>query len=244
MTTTEEARTTTAALELRGIDCSYGNTQVLRDVSLTVPRGAVTALIGPNGAGKTTSLRVASGLLRPTSGTVLFGEEEVTSLPPHRRAGRGLVHIPEGRGVYRNLTVEENLAMQAPPRRAKEAIERAAGVFPVLGKRLRQRAGTLSGGEQQMLSLSAAYVRRPELVLVDEPSLGLAPIVVDVVFEFLETLKSEGISLLLVDQFAHRSLGIADRAYVLRRGQVVFDGDAAELLAGDMFEKYVGDGVG
>ena len=127
------------------------------------------------------------------------------ALPPHRRAGGGLVHVPEGRGVYRNLTVEENLTMQAPPKRAKEAIEQAAGVFPVLGRRLAQRAGTLSGGGQQMLSLSAAYLRRPELVLVDEPSLGLAPIVVDVVFEFLEKVKQQQTALLLVDQFAHRS---------------------------------------
>ncbi len=241
--TTAEAPAAAAALELRGINSSYGTTQVLRDVSITVPRGSVTALIGPNGAGKTTTLRVASGLLRPSSGEVFLGGDEITRLPSHRRAGRGLVHVPEGRGVYRNLTVQENLTMQAPPKQVKESIERAASVFPILGKRLAQKAGTLSGGEQQMLSLSAAYVRRPELVLVDEPSLGLAPIIVDVVFEFLETLRGDGIALLLVDQFAHRSLGIADNAYVLRRGRVVYSGAAEELLEGDMFEQYVGEGV-
>ncbi|MDT9592146.1 ABC transporter ATP-binding protein [Nocardioides zeae] len=232
-----------AALELRGVDCSYGDTQVLRDVSLVVRPGRVTALIGPNGAGKTTSLRVASGLLRPTTGTVLLGGEDITGVPTHRRSTRGLCHVPEGRGVYRNLTVQENLTMQAPRGTVAAGIERATAAFPVLGQRLQQKAGTLSGGEQQMLSLSAAYLRNPSVVLVDEPSLGLAPIIVDVVFEFLQTLGAEGVSLLLVDQFAIRSLSIADHAYVLRRGRVAYDGPADELLDGNMFEQYIGEGA-
>jgi branched-chain amino acid transport system ATP-binding protein len=231
------------ALELRGINASYGSTVVLRDVSLKVAPGAVTALIGPNGAGKTTSLRVASGLMKPSSGAVLVDGVDVTKSSPARRAKGGMCHVPEGRGVYRNLTVRENLLMQAGASNAKESIELATSVFPRLGERLSQRAGTLSGGEQQMLALSAAYVANPKLVLVDEPSLGLAPIIVDTVFEFLQTLRDKHVALLLVDQYALRTLAIADHAYVLRRGQIAFDGEAKGLLEGDMFEQYIGEGA-
>ncbi|PHV64911.1 ABC transporter ATP-binding protein [Williamsia muralis] len=230
----------TDALELSGISCSYGQTQVLRDVTINVQAGKATALIGPNGAGKTTTLRVASGVLKPSSGTVRMFGEEITRVPTHRRADRGLCHIPEGRGVYRNLSVGENLLMQAPRGKAKNSIELATSVFPILGKRLSQKAGTLSGGEQQMLSLSAAYVRNPKLVLVDEPSLGLAPIIVDVVFDFLEKLRTAKTALLLVDQYAVRALSIVDTAYVLRRGQIAYSGDAQKLLSGNMFEQYIG----
>ncbi|WP_067673033.1 ABC transporter ATP-binding protein [Nocardia miyunensis] len=240
-----EAPTRTAtdspALELRGVSASYGTTAVLRDVSLRVAPGSATALLGPNGAGKTTTLRLASGLMKPSTGTVeLFGKD-ITGTAPHRRANDGLCHIPEGRGVYRNLTVRENLAMQSTKATGKDAVDKAISAFPVLGKRLSQKAGTLSGGEQQMLALSAAYLSEPRVVLVDEPSLGLAPIIVDTVFEFLNTLRSSGIGLLLVDQFALRVLEIADHAYVLRRGAIVYDGDPQTLLDGNMFEKYVGE---
>jgi branched-chain amino acid transport system ATP-binding protein len=230
------------ALELRGVSAGYGSTRVLREVSLTVPAGSVTALIGPNGAGKTTSLRVACGLVKPASGQVMLHGTDVTRQAAHRRAGAGLCHVPEGRGVYRNLTVRENLMMQAPADRSRASIEVATDAFPILGKRLSQKAGTLSGGEQQMLALSAAYLSRPNLVLVDEPSLGLAPIIVDVVFEFLHTLRSTGTALLLVDQYAHRTLAIADHAYILRRGEIVYEGEAGKLLKGNMFEQYIGDG--
>ncbi|MEX5635894.1 ABC transporter ATP-binding protein [Parafrankia sp. FMc2] len=232
-----------AALELRGINASYGNTAVLRDVSLTVAPGSVTALIGPNGAGKTTSLRVASGLMRPSDGAVLVDGVDVTKASAARRAKAGMCHVPEGRGVYRNLTVRENLLMQSSAARPKEAIELATSVFPRLGERLSQKAGTLSGGEQQMLALSAAYVANPKLVLVDEPSLGLAPIIVDMVFEFLKTLREKDVALLLVDQYALRTLAIADQAYVLRRGEIAYDGAASGLLQGNMFEKYIGEGA-
>ncbi|MFJ9390838.1 ABC transporter ATP-binding protein [Nocardioides sp. NPDC101246] len=235
------ATLTKPALELKDIDASYGTTAVLRKVSLKVEPAAVTALIGPNGAGKTTSLRVASGLMKPTGGTVLLDGEDITSTGPARRAKRGMCHVPEGRGIYRNLTVKENLLMQANELSAQESIELATSVFPRLGERLSQKAGTLSGGEQQMLALSAAYVASPRLVLVDEPSLGLAPIIVDVVFEFLETLRDKGVALLLVDQYALRTLSIADQAYVLRRGEVVYGGDAKTLLEGNMFEQYIGE---
>jgi branched-chain amino acid transport system ATP-binding protein len=232
----------TPALELTGINAAYGATSVLRDVSLRVEPGSVTALIGPNGAGKTTTLRVASGLMRPTSGRILLEGEDVTRQSPAKRSRAGLCHVPEGRGVYRNLTVRENLLMQANGgSHAQEAIETATSVFPRLGERLSQKAGTMSGGEQQMLALSAAYVANPRLVLVDEPSLGLAPIIVDLVFDFLRTLREKGTALLLVDQYALRTLAIADRAYVLRRGEIVYDGEAAPLLEGDMFERYIGE---
>ncbi|MDQ7909344.1 ABC transporter ATP-binding protein [Phytohabitans sp. ZYX-F-186] len=231
------------ALELRGVSASYGQTAVLRDVSLRVAPGSVTALIGPNGAGKTTSLRVASGLMRPSSGQILLRGTDVTRRPAARRAKSGLCHVPEGRGVYRNLTVRENLLMQSTSHDPRETIEIATGVFPRLGERLSQKAGTLSGGEQQMLALSAAYVARPSIVLVDEPSLGLAPIIVDAVFEFLKTLRTNGVALLCVDQYALRTLAIADHAYVLRRGEIVYDGAAAGLVDDNMFEKYVGEGT-
>ncbi|OUS95004.1 ABC transporter ATP-binding protein [Rhodococcus sp. NCIMB 12038] len=231
------------ALELRNVNASYGTTSVLRDVSLRVEPGSVTALIGPNGAGKTTSLRVASGLIRPSSGQVLIDGDEVTRTSAARRSRAGLCHVPEGRGVYRNLTVRENLLMQSNAFNAQESIEIATGVFPRLGERLNQKAGTMSGGEQQMLALSAAYVANPRLVLVDEPSLGLAPIIVDLVFDFLRTLREKGVALLLVDQYALRTLSIADHAYVLRRGEIAYDGSAETLLQGNVLEQYIGDGA-
>jgi branched-chain amino acid transport system ATP-binding protein len=213
-------------------------------VSLRVRRGGVTALIGPNGAGKTTTLKVVSGLLRPTAGQVLIDGAEVTKASSYVRAKKGVCHVPEGRGIYRNLTVRENLVMMIPTRSVTEGIDRATTAFPILGKRLSQTAGTLSGGEQQMLALSAAYLRNPRVVLVDEPSLGLAPIIVDAVFRFLETLRAEQVSLLLVDQYATRALAIADDAYVLRRGSIVYSGSAAELRDGNVFDRYIGEDAG
>jgi branched-chain amino acid transport system ATP-binding protein len=237
------APSATTAIELRNVTASYGRTRVLTDVSIAVRAGGVTALIGPNGAGKTTSLKVASGLLKPNQGSVFLHGKDVTKVSSHRRAARGLCHVPEGRGIYRNLTVRENLVMQITDGSVSAGIERATTTFPILGKRLKQQAGTLSGGEQQMLSLSSAYLRNPSAVLVDEPSLGLAPIIVDVVFEFLETLRRQNSALLLVDQYATRALSIADDVYVLRRGTIVFQGAAAELLSGNMFESYIGEGL-
>ena len=241
----KDARTTgSLAIELTGISSSYGRTKVLNDVSLKVRRGGVTALIGPNGAGKSTTLKVVSGLLRPTAGKVLIDGAEVTKASSYLRAKKGVCHVPEGRGIYRNLTVRENLVMMIPTRSVTEGIDRAAAAFPILGRRLSQTAGTLSGGEQQMLALSAAYLRHPRVVLVDEPSLGLAPIIVDAVFRFLETLRAEQVSLLLVDQYATRALAIADDAYVLRRGSIVYSGSAAELRDGNVFDRYIGEDVG
>jgi branched-chain amino acid transport system ATP-binding protein len=228
------------ALALQGVHAGYGTTTVLRDVTLRVPAGAVTALLGPNGAGKTTLLRTVSGFVPASSGHVHIGGEDVTALRPHRRAALGLCHVPEGRGVFRGLSVRENLLMQAGRGSEREAVDRAASAFPILGERLGQRAGTLSGGQQQMLAMAAAYVRNPSLVLIDEASLGLAPIVVDEIFAFLEQRTAEGAALLIVDQFVTRALEMASTAYVLHRGTIAFDGSADELLQGDVFERYLG----
>jgi branched-chain amino acid transport system ATP-binding protein len=229
------------ALQVDNVFAGYAQTDVLRGVSLTVPNGAVVALLGPNGAGKSTLLKTISGLCRPSSGTVTLFGEDVTRLPPNRRARRGLCHIPEGRGVYKRLTVRENLTMQAARGHEQEAIERAADAFPVLGNRINQVAGTLSGGEQQMLSMSRAYTRDQKLILVDEASLGLAPIVVDEIFGFLERIvKERGASLLIVDQFVYRALDMAGTAYVLNRGEITVSGTAAELKQHDVFAEYMG----
>jgi branched-chain amino acid transport system ATP-binding protein len=230
------------ALALQGVHAGYGTTTVLRDVTLRVPEGAVTALLGPNGAGKTTLLRTVSGFVHASSGHVHIGGQDVTALRPHRRAALGLCHVPEGRGVFRGLSVRENLLMQAGRGNEREAVDRAATAFPILGERLGQRAGTLSGGQQQMLAMAAAYVRNPSLVLIDEASLGLAPIVVDEIFAFLEQRTAEGAALLIVDQFVTRALEMASTAYVLHRGTVAFEGSADELLRGDVFERYLGAG--
>jgi branched-chain amino acid transport system ATP-binding protein len=234
------AHETAIALEVRDVVAGYGRTVVLRDVSLSIPAGSVTALVGPNGAGKTTVLRVVSGLLRPTQGEVLLGGAAVTSRSPDWRARSGLCHVPEGRGTYPSLTVRENLLMQVPRQSGQLAVDRAVSVFPDLARRLDQSARTLSGGQRQMLALSAAYVRNPSVVVVDEPSLGLAPIVIDEVFTFLEKLASERVALLVVDQFVDRVLGLADQVYVLQRGVVRFSGTTSEFQRADAFALYLG----
>ena len=229
------------ALELTGIVAGYDHTTVLRDVSLTVPAGAVVALIGPNGAGKSTLLKVVSGLVKPTAGSVKLFGEDVVKLPPNRRARKGLCHIPEGRGVYKRLSVRDNLVMQADPGDERAAIERAADAFPILGRRIDQLAGTLSGGEQQMLSMARTYTRDQRLILVDEASLGLAPIIVDAIFAFLQRIVDEkGASLLIVDQFVHRALDMADTASVLNRGEITMSGTSDELKDMDVFAEYMG----
>jgi branched-chain amino acid transport system ATP-binding protein len=234
--------TAPAALEVLAVSGGYGATTVLRDVSLRVPAGGITALLGPNGAGKTTLLRMVSGLLPVARGTVKIHGADVTRTKPHRRFEHGLCHVPEGRGVFRNLTVRDNLVMMASAGKEADAIERAADVFPILGERINQGAGTLSGGEQQMLALAVAYIRDPTLVLVDEASLGLAPIVVERIFEFLESLRERGVALLIVDQFVHRALRLATVAYILNRGTIAYEGSPAELLETNLFEQYLGRG--
>ena len=229
-------------LELRQVVAGYGDSTVLRGVDLLVPDGSVVALLGPNGAGKTTLLRVASGLLQPWTGSLFLDGEDLTGFPPHRLAERGICHVPEGRGIFASLTVRDNLLLQAPPGREGESLERAAEVFPKLGQRLDQLAGTMSGGEQQMLALTRSYVQSPKVVLLDEVSMGLAPKVVDEIFEFLVALAAQGASLLLVEQYVTRALAVADYVYVLGKGEVSFVGEPAELDGDDVFRAYTGIG--
>lgn len=225
---------------LEHITAGYGSSTVLRDVTLTVPKSSVVALLGPNGAGKTTLLRVASGLRRPSSGRVLLGGEDVTGLPPYELAARGLCHVPEGRGVFPPLTVRENLILFSPPGQEAESFDRAFAAFPKLKMLIDKTAGTMSGGEQQMLALARAYLSGAPLILLDEVSMGLAPVIVDDIFDFLDRVAHEGTSLLLVEQYVNKALAIADYGYVLVRGEVTFAGDAAELSDEDVFHQYLG----
>jgi branched-chain amino acid transport system ATP-binding protein len=229
---------------IRNLVAGYSGSVVLRGVDLAVPRGSVVALLGPNGAGKTTLLRAASGLLRPTSGQLLLDDEDISSLRPHQMVDRGICHVPEGRGVFPNLSVKDNLLLQSPRGLEGESLERAVSAFPRLGERLSQAAGTMSGGEQQMLALARTYVQSPRLVLLDEVSMGLAPKIVDEIFEFLELLRSEGSSLLLVEQYVTRALAAADFVYLLNRGEIAFAGEPSELVDQDVFTQYVGADVG
>jgi branched-chain amino acid transport system ATP-binding protein len=229
-------------LELVNVEAGYGRTKVLRSVDLVVPEGSVVALLGANGAGKTTLLRVASGLMHPTSGQLMLNGHDVSRLAPHELVQRGVCLVPEGRGIFPGLTVRENLVLQAPEGALDDAIGRAVEVFPRLGERLGQLAGTMSGGEQQMLALVRAYIQSPSVVLLDEVSIGLAPKAVDEIFLFLDELRVRGISLLLVEQYVARALAIADIVYVLNRGEVTFRGEPSELAGQDVFSRYVGAG--
>jgi branched-chain amino acid transport system ATP-binding protein len=230
-------------LTLKNLYAGYGATTVLRDVNLVVPDGSVVALLGSNGAGKTTLLRAACGLINPTSGQVLVDGKNLTGRRPNVMQAAGVCHIPEGRGVFKGLTVRENLELQADPEEKAAAVERAVQAFPKLGQRMTQIAGTMSGGEQQMLALARSYTQHPKTVLLDEVSMGLAPKIVDEIFEFLGLLASQGTSLLLVEQYITRALALADYVYVLNRGQVAFAGDASELDQGAVFEQYLGTAV-
>ena len=227
-------------LELDGICAGYGPHQVLRDVSMSVPDGKVVALLGANGAGKTTLLRVASGLLRPGEGRMVLDDSDVTHASAVELSRRGVCHVPEGRGIFRSLTVRENLVLQTRDGDRAD-LDRVIEAFPVLGARLRQVAGTMSGGEQQMLALSRAYLSNPRIVLLDEVSMGLAPSIVDAIFVFLEDLARSGAALLLVEQYVARALRLADLVYILNRGRVAFAGEPAELEDDDLFARYLGD---
>ena len=229
-------------LALSGVSSGYGRTVVVRNIDLTVAAGSVTALVGPNGAGKTTLLSTITGLLPVLTGTVMLRGRDITRAAADRRARSGLCHIPQGRGIYRGLSVRENLVMQSPRGAEKTSVEKAVAAFPILGRRLGQRAGTLSGGEQQMLSMAAAYVRGADVILADEASLGLAPTLIDMIFDSFSELAARGVALLLVDQYVTRVLDLADQAFVLRNGQIVFRGTAGQLRDSDIFEYYIGEG--
>jgi branched-chain amino acid transport system ATP-binding protein len=231
-------------LEVDNVTAGYGDTTVLRDVSLSVSDSSFVTLLGPNGAGKTTLLRTVSGLLRPRSGRVVLDGEDVTGRAPYQMARRGLCLLPEGRGIFPSLTVRENLVLQSPKGREAESVERALDAFPALASRLKQLAGSLSGGEQQMLALVRTFVTRPKLVVVDEASLGLAPMVVDRIFDTLREIVASGIALLVVEQYVTRVLELADTVYLMNRGHIVFSGPSEGLSAEDLFKRYLGIEVG
>ena len=227
-------------LELENITAGYGDTVVLRDVSLSVPDSKVVALLGPNGAGKTTLLRVAAGLIKPMSGRVILNGEDVTGKKPFYMCRKGLCNLPEGRGIFPSLTVRDNLILQSKKGKEQATIDLATQSFPALATRLKQTAGSLSGGEQQMLALVRTFASEPRIVVVDEASLGLAPIIVDRIFETLANIVSTGVSVLLVEQYVTRALALADEACLLNRGQVVFSGPADDLEGDEIFERYFG----
>jgi branched-chain amino acid transport system ATP-binding protein len=229
-------------LELQDVDAAYGPFRAIFGVSFALYPGRVLALLGSNGAGKTTIARVCSGLLAPTAGKVRFDGEIVSGLRPYRYARLGIVHAPEGRSVFASLTVQENLELTFQRTRGRAevgaALEQAYTLFPRLGERRRQTAGTLSGGEQRMLSLARVLVEQPRLLIADELSLGLAPIVVDEVYRTLERIRDAGTTLLLVEQHVHHALAVADDAIVLVKGEVAYSGPVSEL--GDLQARVLG----
>lgn len=232
-------------LKVTDLSVSYGAIQALGGVSFEIPAGDIVTLIGGNGAGKTTALRTISGLLRPLGGTIHFRGEEITRLQPHDIVARGLCHVPEGRMIFANLTVDENLAMGAYLQTDKTKIagirEYVFGIFPRLKERLKQVAGTLSGGEQQMLAIARGLVSHPRILLLDEPSLGLAPSMIAELYELLADLRDDGATILIVDQMANLTLAIADRGYVLGNGIIVHAGSAQELRTDSAVERaYLG----
>jgi len=227
-------------LVLDSVCAGYGLTTVLRDVSITVPAGTLVALLGANGAGKTTLLRVASGLLRPTSGTVWLDGADKTRQPPFRRAEAGMCLVPEGRGIFPSLTVRDNLELQVPPWLKDANLDRALEVFPALRSRMGQVAGSMSGGEQQMLALARAVLAQPKVILLDEISLGLAPQMVDRLFEVLGRLAALGTAMLVVEQYVSRVLELCSAAYIMKKGAIVYSGPSSELRRSAVIDSYLG----
>jgi branched-chain amino acid transport system ATP-binding protein len=233
-------------LRLENVNVFYGAIHALRDVSLTVNAGEVVTLIGANGAGKSTTLRAITGLCTPRSGRVVFEDQEITGLPPHRLVARGISMAPEGRGIFANLTVFENLEMGAylakDGARVARDLERVFTLFPRLKERIKQRGGTLSGGEQQMLAIARALMSHPKLLLLDEPSLGLAPLICHTIFQTIDEIKAAGTTVLLVEQNANAALKHSDRGYVLETGEVSFSGTAAAIASDPRVrEAYLGE---
>lgn len=237
------APATRLAIRVDGVSAGYGNVAVLRNVDLAVASGEVVALLGANGAGKTTLLRTIAGLITPESGRMEIDGRAVRRGAPFRRVRDGLCLIPEGRGVFPALTVRDNLLMQLPPRQASgDGLGRAVAAFPKLGQRMRQVAGTMSGGEQQMLALARAWCSAPKVVMVDELSMGLAPRIVDDLFAALRVLAAENVALLVVEQYVHQVLPIANRVYILEKGEISFSGSPSELDQGALMRGYFGAG--
>ncbi len=233
-------------LTLENISVSYGAIEALTGISMHVEQGEVVTLIGANGAGKTTTLRTITGLLEPTQGRIMFEGEQISGVATHKLVAKGISMSPEGRGVFANLSVRENLQMGAylknNKREIAEDMNHAFTMFPRLKEREAQKAGTLSGGEQQMLAMGRALMSRPRLLLLDEPSLGLAPLVVHTIFEAIDEIRSKGTTILLVEQNAHAALGHSDRAYVLETGSIIIEGASKDLAADPRIkEAYLGE---
>ncbi|MBP2689482.1 MAG: braG [Deltaproteobacteria bacterium] len=238
-----------ALLKVDGLNVYYGPVQALRGISFSVGRGETVALIGANGAGKSTTLRAVSGIVRPASGDILFRGKSIKGLPPHRIARLGMAHVPEGRGVFANMNVLDNLEMGAyarPSRKeAEETLDRVYSLFPRLWERSGQLAGTLSGGEQQMLAIGRALMARPDLLLLDEPSMGLSPVLVGEIFQLVAEINRTGTTILLVEQNANMALSIARRAYVLETGEILLEGEASVLREDPAVRAaYLGDAAG
>jgi len=234
-------------LAINDLRASYGAVTVLNGISLEVAPGEVVALIGANGAGKTTTLMTISGILPNRSGSILFCGEEIIALPPHRIVEKGICHVPEGRRIFPRLSVLENLEMggylQTDPKRAEEDLEQIFTFFPILKERRFQRGGTLSGGEQQMLAIGRALMSRPKLLLLDEPSLGLSPLMAEKIFEMIREIRRQGKTILLVEQNAHAALTLADRGYVMETGRIVLSDRASQLLQNPQVQSaYMGTG--
>ena len=235
-----------AMLEVKDIEVYYGMIQAIKGISFEVNEGEVIALIGANGAGKTTTLHTITGLLSPKKGSVIFEGQDITKLPAHKIVSLGMAHVPEGRRVFAELSVYQNLKMGAYTRKDKAEIEETLQMvykrFPRLEERKNQLAGTLSGGEQQMLAMGRALMSHPKIIVMDEPSMGLSPILVNEIFDIIKEVSASGTTVLLVEQNAKKALSIADRAYVLETGRIVLEGDAKELLNDDSIKKaYLGE---
>ena len=235
-----------AMLEVKDLEVYYGMIQAIKGISFEVNQGEVIALIGANGAGKTTTLHTITGLLSPKKGSVLFEGQDITKVPAHKIVSMGMAHVPEGRRVFSQLSVYENLKLGAYTRKDKSNIDKELQSiyerFPRLAERKNQLAGTLSCFEQQMLAMGRALMSKPSIVLMDEPSMGLSPILVNEIFDIIESISKSGTTVLLVEQNAKKALSIADRAYVLETGKVVLEGDAKDLLENDSIKKaYLGE---
>jgi len=219
-------------LEVRDLSVSYGGIKALSNASIEIKKGEIVSIIGANGAGKSTLLRAISGILKPESGTILLDNKEITGIPPHRIAAMGISHVPEGRGIFYNLTVMENLQLASCIRQSffsvkaelSDDLERVFDLFPRLAERCKQMAGTLSGGEQQMLAMSRGLIMRGKVMLLDEPSMGLAPNLVDTIFQVITKINQDGVTILLVEQNAHKAIKIANRIYAFKTGRIAFSG--------------------
>ena len=233
-------------LDVSDIEVRYGAIAALKGISFEVREGEIVALLGANGAGKTTTQKTVSGMLRPAAGSITFAGDRIDGIPPHHLIDRGICHVPEGRHVFPRMTVAENLEMGAFRFRApdRDLLDQVLGMFPRLKERFAQEAGTLSGGEQQMLAIGRALMGKPRLLLLDEPSMGLAPLIVDQIFQIVRGINAEGVSVLLVEQNARQALTLADRGYVLETGEIVLSGTGRELLADDRVRAaYLGEEV-